>query len=51
MSAMKIKLVPIEEEQEQEEERGLRLGDFAAMTAAVGVALGLFCLIWKKIVK
>ena len=53
MSAMKIKLVPIEEDEilEEEERRKLTLGEFAAMAAAIAGALALFLLIWKKVVK
>ena len=50
MSAMKIKLVPIEEEPipEEEERQWFTLKEFAAMAAAIAGALTLFCLIWKK---
>mgnify|MGYP000040858142 CR=1 FL=1 len=50
MSAMKIKLVPIEEDQimEEEERRSFTLGEFAAMAGAIAVALGLSFVIWKK---
>ena len=51
MSAMKIKLIPIEEEPVQEEEQMPGFGAIAAAAAAVSLALGLFCLIWRKIVK
>ena len=53
MSAMKIKLVPIEEDRtpEEEPERGFTLGEFAAMAAAIAGALALFLLIWRKAVK
>ena len=52
MSAMKIKLVPIEEQPigEEEERQGFTLAEFAAMAAAIAGALTLFCLIWKKFV-
>lgn len=53
MSAMKIKLVPIEEEPipEEEERRWFTLKEFAAMAAAIAVALGLSLVVWKKLVK
>lgn len=51
MSAMKIKLVPIEEDEILEEEGKLTLREFAAMAAAIAGALALFLLIWKKVVK
>lgn len=53
MSAMKIKLVPIEEQpiETEEEQRGFTLAEFAAMAAAIAGALTLFCLIWKRFVK
>ncbi len=52
MSAMKIKLVPIEEDEILEDEEGkLTLREFAAMAAAIAGALALFLLIWKKVVK
>ncbi|MGO5023099.1 hypothetical protein ACTQ4E_08410 [Lawsonibacter sp. LCP25S3_G6] len=53
MSAMKIKLVPIEEEPiaEEEERLGITLGEFAAMAAAIAGALALSLIIWKKVVK
>ena len=53
MSAMKIKLVPIEEDEILEEEQPwmLTLGEFAAIAAAIAGALALFLLIWKKVVK
>ena len=53
MSAMKIRLVPIEEDEILNEEQHwtLILGEFAAMAAAIAGALTLFLLIWKKVVK
>ena len=51
MSAMKIKLVPIEEETAQEQENKLTLGEFAAMGLAVAGALGLSLFIWRKLTK
>lgn len=51
MSAMKIKLIPIEEEPVQEEVQMPGFGAIAAAAAAVSMGLGIFCLIWKKIVK
>ena len=52
MSAMKIRLVPIEEDEILEEEQWtLTLGELAAIAAAIAGALALFLLIWKKVVK
>ena len=52
MSAVKIRLVPIEEERREEEApRGFSLAEFAAMAAAIAGALALFLLIWRKTVK
>lgn len=53
MSAMKIRLVPIEEDKilEEEQQCTLTLGEFAAIAAAIAGALALFLLIWKKVVK
>lgn len=51
MRARKIKLIPIEEEPVQEEVQMPGFAAIAAAAAAVSMALGLFCLIWRKIVK
>lgn len=52
MSAMKIRLIPIEEDEILEEEQcTLTLREFAAIAAAIAGALALFLLIWKKVVK
>ena len=53
MSAMKIRLVPIEEDEilKEEQQWTLTLGELAAMAAAIAGALALFLLIWKKVVK
>ncbi len=53
MSAMKIKLVPIEEDStpEKEERLGITAGEFAAMAAAIAGALTLSLIIWTKFVK
>ena len=53
MSAMKIKLVPIEEEPipKEEERLGITVREFAAMAAAIAGALTLSLIVWKKFVK
>ena len=53
MSAMKIKLVPIEEDRtpEEEPERGFTLAEFAAMAGAIAAALGLSLVLWNKFFK
>lgn len=50
MSEKKIKLVPIEEEEEIQQSKSCLLG-LAAGAAAVCAAVGAFCLAWKKFVK
>lgn len=53
MSAVKIKLVPIEEDSipQEEQERGLTLAEFAAMGLAIAGALALSFVLWRKLVK
>lgn len=53
MSAMKIKLVPIEKDliSQEAEQQGVTLKEFAAMAAAIAAALTVSLIVWKKLFK